>query len=71
MKRKNINIDEQLKRAIIDSEMSCYRLSKVTNVDQAVLSNFMNGKRTITLTTAGKLALALGLRLERIEKKGK
>jgi len=63
MRRKAKDIEEQLRQEILDSDMSRYRLSQITGVDQAVLSNFVNGKRTITLATAAKLAEALGLEL--------
>ena len=57
------NIETQLRQAIIKSGMSRYRLSKLTGVDDAVLCNFVNRKRSITMTTAAKLAKALELEL--------
>ena len=63
MGKKPQNIEEQLRRAILDGEMSRYRLAQLTGVAEAVLSNFVNRKRSITLTTAAKLAEALGLEL--------
>jgi plasmid maintenance system antidote protein VapI len=38
-------------------------LSKITGVDRAAISRFSNGRRGLTLDTAGKLAQALGLTL--------
>jgi len=69
MGRKAKDIEGQLRRAILKSEMSRYRLSKLTGVSDGVLSNFVNGKRTVTLTTAAKLAKALGLELSGKDKK--
>ena len=57
------NIEDQLRQAIIKSGMSRYRLSKLTGVDDAVLCNFVNRKRSVTMTTAAKLAKALELEL--------
>ncbi len=63
MARKRPDIEEQLRQAILKSEMSRYRLSQLTGVDNAVLSNFINRKRSLTMTTAAKLAKALDLEL--------
>ncbi len=67
---KSKDIEEQLRQAILQSEFSRYRLSKLTGVDHAVLSNFVNRKRSVTMTTAAKLAKALNLEL-RPKKKGR
>ncbi len=63
MARKQLDIEQQLRQAILRSEMSRYRLSQITGVAEAVLSNFVNGHRSLTLTTAVKLAKALDLEL--------
>jgi len=65
------DIESQLKRAIRDSGMTHYRISKISGVAPPVLCNFMSGKRTITLTTAAKIAKALGLELGPPSKKGR
>ena len=70
MAKKPKDIEEQLRQAIINSGMTRYRLSKLTGVDDAVLCNFVNYKRSLTMTTAAKLAKALGLEL-RPKKKGR
>ena len=57
------DIQEQLRQAIIDAGISRYRLSKVSGVTQAVISTFVNRKRSATMDTAAKLATALGLEL--------
>ena len=69
MAKKPADIEEQLRRAIVESEMSRYRLSQVTGVANAVLSNFVNLKRSLTLTTAAKLAKALRLELREIDER--
>lgn len=71
MGRKARDIEDQLRQAILDSDLSRYRMSQITGVDQAVLSNFVNCKRTITLTTAAKLVDVLGLELSANDKNNK
>jgi len=58
------NIEKQLKQAIIESEMSCYRISKKSGLTESQLSYFVNNKRTLTLPAAAKLARALKLELK-------
>ncbi len=70
MVRKTADIEKQLRQAILSSGMSRYRLSQLTGVANAVLSNFVNGHRSLSMTTAAKLAKALNLEL-RPKKKGK
>jgi hypothetical protein len=61
--REKDPIEEQFREAIRGCGMTRYRLSKVTGVSDSILSNFVNYKRSLTLTTAARLASALGLRL--------
>ncbi|MFC1792729.1 helix-turn-helix domain-containing protein [Planctomycetota bacterium] len=58
------DIEVQLRQAIINSELTRYKLSQITGVPESVLCTFVNGKRSITMTTAAKLAKALGLELK-------
>lgn len=71
MAKKGNDIEEQLRQAIINSGITRYRLSKLTGVDDAILCNFVNRKRSLTMTTAAKLAKALGLGLRPEKKKGR
>ena len=63
MGRATPNIERQLRQAIKTCGVSRYRLSKLSGVSDAVLSHFVNCKRSVTLTTAAKLAKALRLEL--------
>ena len=63
MARQTANIEEQLKRAILESGLSRYRIAQLSGVSNPVLSNFVNGHRSMTLTTAAKLAAVLELEL--------
>ena len=69
MKKRQAYLEKQIRAAIKKSGLTIYRLAKDSGVPQPVLSRFVNAKRGITLSTASKLAEALGLELTR--KKGK
>jgi plasmid maintenance system antidote protein VapI len=68
---KKTNIEKKLREAIIGSDMSRYRISKLSGVGQSELSLFVNHKRTLTLKTAAKVANVLGLDLRPVKKGGK
>ena len=57
------DIEEKLRKAIVKSKMSRYRISQLSGVSEAQLSLFVNGQRTLTLPVASKLAKVLGLEL--------
>ena len=65
MARRTKDIEEQLRRAILSSDCTRYRLAKMTGITQAQLSLFVHRHRTLTLTTAAKLAKLFGLELLR------
>ena len=65
------DIQEQLRQAILQAGMSRYRLAKLSGVSQAVISTFVNGKRSATMDTAAKLAAVLGLELKPVKQTGK
>jgi plasmid maintenance system antidote protein VapI len=57
------DIQEQLRQAILHAEVSRYRLAKLSGVSEAVISTFVNRKRSATMDTAAKLAAVLDLEL--------
>ncbi|TKJ34635.1 MAG: hypothetical protein CEE38_17345 [Planctomycetes bacterium B3_Pla] len=67
--KKCENMEQRLKRAVLTSNMSRYRIAKLSGLSEAQLSYFVNDKRSLTLPAAAKLAMALGLEL--IQKKKK
>ena len=67
MARKRPDIERQLRRAILRSGLSRYRIAKESGVSQAALSLFVNRKRTLTLTSAAKVAKVLALELREAE----
>jgi transcriptional regulator with XRE-family HTH domain len=60
----------QLRRAIRESELSRYALSRATGVDQGTLSKFMSGQRGLSLDSVDKLVEVLGLTLTAQKKRG-
>jgi plasmid maintenance system antidote protein VapI len=57
-------VEQQLRNAVIQSKLSSRELMKLSGVNHAIISRFLNGQRTITLPVASKLAKALGLELK-------
>ena len=62
-KKKRSLLSEQLKKAIEDSDFSQYRIAKETGVAQSTISQFLNGKRSLSLANIDKLCEFLGLQL--------
>ncbi len=57
------DIEKALKDAIVRSGLTAYRLSKDTGLSQYSIGWFVQGKRTLRLDIAAKLAKRLGLEL--------
>ena len=62
------DIEQRLKRAVLESDMSRYQIAKLSGLSEAQLSYFVNDKRTLTLPAASKLAKVLELELKPIKK---
>lgn len=56
-------ISAQLRRAIVDSGLTVYRVSQLSGVNTAPIARFLSGERDLRLETVDRLARALGLRL--------
>ena len=56
-------IAETLRAAIATSDKTRYRLSVDSGISQSVLCRFASGERDLTLSSASKIAAALGLEL--------
>jgi plasmid maintenance system antidote protein VapI len=56
---------EVLRREILGAGKSVFAVAKEAHVSQPILSRFLSGKRGITLQTAERLCLSLGLELRR------
>jgi len=58
----------QLRDAILDSDMSRYEIAKRAGLAYSQMSLFINGQRSLTLTSAAKIARVLGLELRPVRK---
>jgi len=56
MAARRLKFSEQIRRAIAESGVSRYEISKRTGIEQSVLSRFMNGRVGFTLETLDALA---------------
>lgn len=67
------NIEQKLREAILKSKMSRYKISQLSGVGEAQLSLFVNKKRTLTMTSAAKVAETLGFELapKKTKRKGR
>ena len=69
MKAKKTDWEKTIRQAIKDSGLSLYALSHLSGISDAQLSRFMNGKRTLTIPTAEKIAEHIGVELKKREVK--
>lgn len=61
------DIEMQLRDAILGSDMSRYEIAKRAGVTNSQLSLFINNQRSLTLTSAAKIARVLGLELKPVQ----
>ena len=60
-RKKRTDLAATLRRAIRDSGMTPYAVSRDAGVDRSILVRFVNGQRGLTLTTASRLCDVLNL----------
>jgi len=60
---KKLSFTDSLRRAILDSDLTRYRMSKLTGISQPILSRFVSGERGIRLPKLDTLAVLLGLQV--------
>ena len=63
---KKTDIERQLRAAIRAAPINCNQLAKRSGVSRGVISHFVNENRSLTLTTASKLADVLGLEITKV-----
>ena len=70
MKRqsKTKGLESQLRKAIQEADISRNQISIMSGVDPAQLCYFVQGKRSLTLRSAERVATALGLELRPVKK---
>ena len=73
-KKRQDPLTEQLRKAIDDSGLTRYRISKETGVSESTLSQFYNGNRGLSMEALNALGDCLQLTIHlgrKPEKKGK
>ena len=70
-RRRTVDLEDQLRRAIRRSGLSPYRVATDAEVDRSVMTRFLNGDRGITLATASRICGVLGIELRRLPLKGR
>jgi len=63
MARRNATLSDQLRRAIRDSGLSCYRICLDCRIDRGTMSRFMSGDVGLGLETLDRLVDYLELKL--------
>jgi transcriptional regulator with XRE-family HTH domain len=58
-------MSETLRRTILDSGQTLYRVSKDSGVSYATLHRFVTGQRAVSMAALDKLCAYLGLKLTR------
>ena len=74
MGKRPTNIEEKLRAAVISGEVTRYRISKLSGVSEGQLSRFVMDKddprhRTLTLTSAARVAEVLRLELRSADRR--
>lgn len=63
------SFSDQIRQAILNSDLTRYQISQQTGIDQAALSRFVHGERGLALDNVDLIAELLGL--EVTQKKAK
>jgi len=61
--KKRERFSDQLRRAVQQSDLTRYQISKQTGIDQSILSRFVNRGAGLSMESVDKLVDCLGLRL--------
>lgn len=64
----NSNLVNDLRTAILTSDLSRYEIARRSETSEASLSYFVSGKRSLSLDTAAKVATVLGVGLCQVAK---
>ena len=63
MRTEQESISEQLRAAVLNADVSRYRMSKDLDITEAALSRFVNGAMGLSLGTIDKISQYLGLEI--------
>jgi plasmid maintenance system antidote protein VapI len=62
-------VSEQIRRAIVEAEVTRYRIAQDTGLDEATLCRFISGERGLSMMAIDRLAEYFGYKL--VKSKGK
>tara|TARA_B100000508_G_scaffold136238_1_gene129008 strand:- start:3424 stop:3630 length:207 start_codon:yes stop_codon:yes gene_type:complete len=68
MEDEAVKFGKNLKRIRTEKTMSQGDIARALNVSRGYISNIENGKQNLTITTIGKLAMALGVSSDQLLK---
>jgi len=71
MSKKQLFLEDALRKAILDSGMNTVQVEKASGVSQSIISRFLNQERGIAFSTASKIAQSLDLELKPKRRKGR
>lgn len=66
-RRLGMTISEVLRQVVIDSGLSHYRVAKMAGTTPTIIGRFVNEQKGLRLSTADRLAEAMGLELKPIK----
>ncbi len=72
MAKKTRALVDQIRQAVVDADLTRYRISQITGIDNAALSRFVHGERGLSEESLNSLGELLGLEIRiRRKKKGR
>lgn len=63
MSKKRAKLSEQIRQAVNDSDLSCYRICKMIGMDKSIMSRFMNRRGGLQQDSLDAIADILNLNL--------
>ena len=63
-RKKPAAFSEEIRRAIVNSDLSQYQICKETGIDKGHLSRFVHGTSSLSLDSVDKIAALLGWSLD-------
>lgn len=66
---KSLSFTDQIRQAVLNSEMTRYQIAQKTGIDKASLLRFVNGERGLSLAAIDILAELLGFEVRQKKEK--
>ncbi len=68
---KRVSLSDQLRKAVLESELSRYEISQRTGIAQSILSRFVHSSAGLSLANVDRICDLLGIDLTNAKRKGK